>query len=200
MQNAITKICRKPIFDTPQKFPKIDTRKSIISRIERVTNPSESQYDESHGSRLCPSQIKRVTIVSVPKLMDRTGHDCVSKLDERFFHTGVAAPLGTARLDHASIEGRRRCSQTRGAFESFVGQLASCSEWRCSIRPESQGESLGQFFICNCLCIGLTDSVLSSGPIVLTVPQKLIPGRSRRKSSSATESNLQQLGSSRSVC
>ena len=44
-----------------------------------------------------------------------------------------------------------------------------------------------------CLCIGLTDSVLSSGPIVLTVPQKLIPGRSRRKSSSATVSNLRQL-------
>jgi len=52
----------------------------------------------------------------------------------------------------------------------------------------------------NCLRIGLTDSVLFSGPIVLTVPQKLIPGRSRRKSPSATVSNLQQLGSSRSVC
>jgi hypothetical protein len=42
----------------------------------------------------------------------------------------------------------------------FVGQLASCSEWRCSRRPESQGESLGQCFICNCLCIGVTDPVL----------------------------------------
>ena len=69
-----------------------------------------------------------------------------------------------------------------------------------SIRLESQGQSLGQCLICNWLCIGLTDSVLSSGPIVLTVPQKLIPGRSRRKSSSATVSNLHQLGSSRSVC
>jgi len=60
----------------------------------------------------------------------------------------------------------------------LANERASCSEWRCSIRPEFQGEGLGQCFICICLCIGLT---VSSGPIVLTVPQKLIPGRSRRK-------------------
>jgi len=72
----------------------------------------------------------------------------------------------------------------------LANERASCTEWRCSIMPESQGESFGQCFICNCLCIGLTDSVLSSGPIVLTVPQQLIPGRTRRKSSSATVSNL----------
>ena len=29
---------------------------------------------------------------------------------------GARKPLGSVRLDHASIEGRRRCSQTRGAF------------------------------------------------------------------------------------
>jgi len=85
-----------------KSVPKIDIRKSIISRIERVTNPSEF-----HGSRLCPSQI------SVPNLTDRTGHDV--SVHERC-HTSFATPSGTARLDHASIEGRRRCSQTRGAF------------------------------------------------------------------------------------
>ena len=85
---------------------KIDIRKSIISRIERVTN-------------CVPNLTDRTDHDCVQNLIDRTGHDCVrpsqnfSKLDERC-HTSAAAPLGTARLDHASIEGRRRCSQTRG--------------------------------------------------------------------------------------
>jgi len=49
---------------TQNGVDKIDISKSIISRIERVTNPSQI------------SRIERVTIVPVPNLTDRTGHDC----------------------------------------------------------------------------------------------------------------------------
>ena len=105
---------------------KIDIRKSIISRIERVTNPPHDRVTivvrpKKNGLRL-----------SVPKLMDRTGHDSVSKSDERC-HTSVAAPLGSARLDHASIEGRRRCSQTRGEFGTICcGRCGTICCRRCS--------------------------------------------------------------------
>ena len=49
----------------------------------------------------------------------------------------------------------------------LANERASSSEWGCSIRPGSQGGSLGQCFVYSCLCIGLTDSVLSSVLLLL---------------------------------
>ena len=63
---------------------------------------------------------------------------------------------------HIHLFREHGCTHQSTVFDLgfFVGQLASCSEWRGSRRPESQGESLGQCFICNCLRIGVTDPVL----------------------------------------
>jgi len=59
---------------------KIDIRKSIISRIERVTNLVPNLSDRT-GHESCPkslSQISRIERVTnrAPNLTDRTGHDC----------------------------------------------------------------------------------------------------------------------------
>ena len=153
-----------------------------------------------------PSQISRIERVMMCPSKN------FSKLDKRC-HTSVAALGDSATRSCLDRRKTALLANERSVWHDLLTTLrhdlltrllanerTSCSEWRCSIRPKSQGGSLGQCFICNCLCIGLTDPVLSSGPIVLTVQQKLIPGRSRRQSSSATVSNLQQLGSSRSVC
>ena len=99
----------------------------------------------------------------------------------------------------SSAEQRRAANASAASYVSREHGAEVFLIGLCGAAQSNEG--FGQCLICNCLCIGLTDSVLSSGPIVLTVPQKLIPGRSRRKSSSATVfSNSQQLGSNRSVC
>jgi len=135
---------------------KTDIRKSIISQnrhkeidhlTDRTGHESCPKSLGSNGSRIVPQ-------ISVPNLTDRTGHESCSKS-----HGSNGLRLYLTKLRHDLLT------------TLHANERTSCSEWRCSIRPESQGESLGQCFICNWLCIGLTDSVLSSGPIVLTVPQ-----------------------------
>jgi len=76
--------------------------------------------------------------------------------------------LGSLSLTRAKINVADKEGLLNLLTTLLANERTSCSEWRCSIRPESQGESLGQCFICNCLCIGLTDSVLSSGPKAYT--------------------------------
>jgi len=128
-------------------------------------------------------------------------HDCCSTLGDSATRPCLDRRKTTLLANERSVRHDLLTTLRHDLLTTLLAnERTSCSEWRCSIRPESQGGILGQCFICSCLCNGRADSVLSSGPIVLTVPQKLNPGRSRRKSPSATASNLQKLGSSRSVC